>query len=184
MARNEPSLADRNRWRRDIVRRLEDFPRQYSALKNAMGVFGEDFDLQAFKEAFNTAEDMDAYNRVQAVERAVSRLQNFVAELAEAGVKLAQLFRGPGKTPASAAQQAFEALREAGVIDGRLCRRLTRAQSARSRIEHGYGYGYVDVPAGDVHRTATLVHDAARDFIGPYRAWVGNYLQDVDAGGP
>jgi uncharacterized protein YutE (UPF0331/DUF86 family) len=180
MARNEPSLADRNRWRRDIVRRLEDFPRQYYALENAMGAFGEDFDLQAFKAAFNTAEDMDAYNRVQAVERAVSRLQNFVAELADAGVKLAQLFRGPGKTPASAAQQAFEALREAGVIDGRLCRRLTRAQSARSRIEHGY----VDVPAGDVHRTATLVHDAARDFIGPYRAWVGSYLQDVDAGRP
>jgi uncharacterized protein YutE (UPF0331/DUF86 family) len=176
----ETSLADRNRWRRGIVRRLEDFPRQYSALENAMGVFGEDFDLQAFKEAFNTAADMDAYNRVQAVERAVSRLQNFVAELAEAGVKLAQLFLGPGRTPASPAQQAFEALREAGVIDGRLCRRLTRAQSARSRIERGY----VDVPAGDVHRTAALVHDAARDFIGPYRAWVGNYLQDVDAGGP
>jgi uncharacterized protein YutE (UPF0331/DUF86 family) len=180
MTGNEASLAERNRWRRDIVRRLEDFPRQYSALENAMGVFGEDFDLQAFKEAFNTAEDMDAYNRVQAVERALSRLQNFVAELAEAGVKLAQLSRGPGKTPSSAAQQAFEALREAGVIDGRLCRRLTRAQSARSRMEHGY----VDVQAGDVHRTATLVHDAARDFVGPYRAWVGNYLQEVDAGGP
>jgi uncharacterized protein YutE (UPF0331/DUF86 family) len=180
MAGNQASLADRNRWRRDIVRRLEDFPRQYSALENAMGVFGEDFDLQAFKEAFNTAEDMDAYNRVQAVEHAVSRLQNFVAELAEAAVKLAQLFRGHGKTPASAAQQAFEALREAGVIDGRLCRRLTRAQSARSRIEHDD----VDVPAGDVHRTAMLVHDAARDFIRPYRAWVGNYLQDMDASGP
>jgi uncharacterized protein YutE (UPF0331/DUF86 family) len=180
MTRYEPSLADHDRWRRDIVRRLEDFPRQYAALENAMGVFGEDFDLQAFKEAFNTAEDMDAYNRVQAVERAVGRLQNFVAELAEAGVKLAELFRGPGNAPASAAQQAFEALREAGVIDGRLCRRLTRAQSARSRIEHGY----IDVPAGDVRRTATLVHDAARDFIGPYRAWVGNYLQDMDPGGP
>src|ERR1700680_5149394 len=111
MPTNAPSLADRSRWRRDIVRRLEDFPRQYSALENAMAVFGEDFDLQAFKEAFNTSEDMDAYNRVQAVERAVSRLQNFVAELAEAGVKLAQLSRGPGKAQASAAQLAFEALR-------------------------------------------------------------------------
>jgi uncharacterized protein YutE (UPF0331/DUF86 family) len=178
MARDEPRLADRNRWRRDIVRRLEDFPRQYSALENAMGVFGEDFALEAFKHAFNTAEDMDAYNRVQAVERALGRLQNFVAELAEAGVKVAELSGGPGKAQASAAQQAFQALREAGVIDGRLCRALTRAQSARSRIEHGY----VDVPAGDVHRAASLVHDAARDFIGPYRAWIGTYLQDRQAG--
>jgi uncharacterized protein YutE (UPF0331/DUF86 family) len=178
MAGIEPSAADRNRWRRDIVRRLENFPRQYLALENAMGFFGDDFDLPAFKEAFNTAEDMDAYNRVQAIERAVGRLQNFVAELAEAGVKLAQLPPGAGDARASAAQQSFEALREAGVIDGGLCRRLTRAQSARSRIEHAY----VEVPAGDVHRTATLVHDAARDFIGRYRAWIGSYLDDVRGG--
>jgi hypothetical protein len=51
---------------------------------------------------------------------------------------------------------------------------MIRAQNARSRIEHSY----VHVPAGDVHRTATLVHDAARDFIGPYRAWIATYLQD------
>jgi uncharacterized protein YutE (UPF0331/DUF86 family) len=179
MATSRPSRADRNRWQRDIVRRLEDFPRQYAALENAMGVFGEDFDLKAFKDAYNTTEDMDAYNRVQSLERAMSRLQNFVAELAEAGAKLAQLPSDPNKARTSAAQQAFVALRDAGVINGALCRRLTRAQSARSRIEHGY----VDVPAGDVHRTATLVHDAARDFIGRYRAWIGSYLSDREAGG-
>jgi len=179
MAARRPSGADRNRWQRDIVRRLEDFPRQYAALENAMGVFGEDFDLKAFKDAYNTTEDMDAYNRVQSLERAMSRLQNFVAELAEAGAKLAQLPSDPNKARTSAVQQAFEALRDAGVINGALCRRLTRAQSARSRIEHGY----VDVPAGDVHRTATLVHDAARDFIGRYRAWIGSYLSGREAGG-
>src|SRR5207302_3934000 len=124
MAARRPSGADRNRWQRDIVRRLEDFPRQYAALENAMGVFGEDFDLKAFKDAYNTTEDMDAYNRVQALERAISRLQNFVAELAEAGAKLAQL-PDPNRARTSAAQQAFEALRDAGVINGALCRRLT-----------------------------------------------------------
>lgn len=180
MAASRPSRADRNRWQRDIVRRLEDFPRQYSALENAMGVFGEDFDPKAFKDAYNTTEDMDAYNRVQSLERAMSRLQNFVAELAEAGAKLAQLPSDPNRARTSAAQQAFEALRDAGVINGALCRRLTRAQSARSRIERGY----VDVPAADVHRTATLVHDAARDFIGRYRAWIGSYLPGSEAGGP
>jgi hypothetical protein len=49
---------------------------------------------------------------------------------------------------------------------------LTRAQKARSMIEHSY----VQTPAGDVHRAAALVHDTARDFIGPYRAWIADYL--------
>ncbi len=58
-----------------------------------MAAFGGDFDLRQFKQAFNTIDDIDAYNRVQAVERALGRVQNFVADLALAGVKLAQLSR-------------------------------------------------------------------------------------------
>ena len=172
MAAAKPRPADLNRWRKNIVRRLEDFPRQYAALENSMGMFGENFDLAPFKEAFDTADDMDAYNRVQAVERAVSRVQNFIAELSEDGVKLAQLPPSTGEGPGSPAQRAFESLRDAGVIGGGVCRRLIRAQNARSRIEHAY----VAVPAGDVHRTATLVLATARDFIGPYRVWIAGYL--------
>jgi uncharacterized protein YutE (UPF0331/DUF86 family) len=155
------------------VRHLEDFPRQYAALETAMAAFGEDFDLARFKRAFNTTDDMEAYNRVQAVERALARVQNFVVELADAGVNLAQLPRPRIAGEGSRAQQAFEALRDAKVIDGALCRRLTRAQKARSMIEHGY----VQVPAGDVHRAAQLVHDTAREFIGRYRAWIADYLR-------
>jgi uncharacterized protein YutE (UPF0331/DUF86 family) len=172
MAAREPRKAERKRWQRDIVRHLEDFPRQYAALETAMAAFGEDFDLRRFKEAFNTREDLEAYNRVQAVERAVGRVQNFAAVLADAGAKLAQLPRPPVEDDGSLAQQAFEALRDAGVIDGGLCRRLTRAQKARSMIEHSY----VQTPAGDVHRAAQLVHETARDFIGPYRAWIAPHL--------
>jgi uncharacterized protein YutE (UPF0331/DUF86 family) len=135
-----------------------------------MGAFGDDFDLQSFKRAFETSDDMEAYNRVQALERAVGRVQNFVAELAEAGVRLADLPRASGAGPV--AQRAFEALRDAGVIDGRLSRRLTRAQGARSAIEHGY----LTIPAGDVHRAAELVHGSARDFIGRYRRWIEPYV--------
>jgi hypothetical protein len=39
-------------------------------------------------------------------------------------------------------------------------------------IEHSY----VRTPAGDVHGAALLVHGAAADFIGRYRAWVADYL--------
>lgn len=173
-----PRKVDRRRWQRDILRHLEGFPRQYAALETAMAAFGESFDVKPFSEAFNTTEDMEAYNRVQAVERAVGRVQNFVAELADAGVSLAQLERPPITDDASRAQQAFEALREAKVIDGELCRRLTRAQRARTMIEHSY----VQTPAGDVHRATELIREAARDFIGPYRAWIEAYLQ-ADAPG-
>jgi uncharacterized protein YutE (UPF0331/DUF86 family) len=169
----KPRGADRARWRGDILRRLEDFPRQYAALETAMAAFGDDFALTRFKQAFETAEDMEAYNRVQAVERALSRVQNFVAELADAGVGLAQLARPPMSEDGSPSQQAFEALRDAKVIDRGLCRRLTRAQKARSRIEHGY----VTIPAGDVHRAAELVHESARGFIGAYRPWIAEYLR-------
>jgi uncharacterized protein YutE (UPF0331/DUF86 family) len=167
---------DERRWRGTVVRHLEDLPRQYAALENAMAAFGEDFDLRQFKAAYTTTEDMDAYNRVQAVERAVERVQNYVGELADAGAKLAGLPRPPQESGGSHAQQAFEALRDAGVIGKGLCRELLRAQAARTRIEHSY----VQTPAGDVHRAATLVRDAARDFISSYRAWIEPYLTQPD----
>jgi hypothetical protein len=163
--------VDAKRWRLAIVRHLEDLPRQYAALEHAMASFGADFDLQQFKAAYNTAEDMDAYNRVQAVERALGRVQNYVGELAEAVVKLADLSR-PADSHVSPAQQAFEAMRDAKVIRRGLCRRLVQAQNARTRIEHSY----VHTPAGDVHRAAILIRDAARDFISSYRDWIEPYL--------
>jgi uncharacterized protein YutE (UPF0331/DUF86 family) len=138
-----------------------------------MRAFGEEFDLRRFKAAYETTEDMDAYNRVQALERAIGRVQNYVAELADAGAKLAQLPRaqlGAGRSPG---QLAFEALRDAGVIDRSLCRRLVRAQKARSAIEHGY----VGTNAGDVHRAAELIHGTARDFMRAYRPWIAGHLE-------
>jgi uncharacterized protein YutE (UPF0331/DUF86 family) len=175
----EPRKTDLKRWRRDIVRHLEDFPRQYAALERAMAAFGGDFDPRQFKDAFNTADDLDAYNRVQAVERALGRVQNFVADLAQTGVKLARLPR-TSEAPGSPAHHAFAALRDARVIDGHLCRRLTRAQDARTTIEHGY----IQVPAGSVHQAAVLIHNAARDFIGRYRTWIEPHLRDDPPGSP
>jgi hypothetical protein len=167
--------VDTKRWRLAIVRHLEDLPRQYAALEHAMASFGEDFDLRQFKSAFNTAGDMDAYNRVQAVERALGRVQNYMGGLAEAGAKLAALPR-PADSHRSATEAAFEAMRDAKVISASLCRRLIQAQNARTRIEHSY----VQTPAGDVHRAAVLVRDAARDFIGSYRDWVEPYLAEPE----
>jgi uncharacterized protein YutE (UPF0331/DUF86 family) len=183
VASREPHKADRARWRDSIVDHLQDFPRQYAALETAMAAFGADFDLQAFKPAFETSEDLEAYNRVQAVERAALRVQNYVGELADSGVKLAELPKPTGPGDGSDVERAFATLRDAGVIDGNLCRRLIRAQGARRTIEHSY----LRVRAGDVHRTTELIHEAARDFIARYRRWIEPYLADggeIEHNGP
>lgn len=166
-----PRKADVRRWRREIVELMADFPRQYAALEAAMATFGEDFELPRFKQAYDTTTDMDAYNRVQAVERALGRVQNYVADLSIAGVKLAGLDLSEANHEALAAR-AFAALKDAEVIGADLCRRLARAQKARTMIEHSY----VKVPAGNTHRAAELVQESAGQFIGPYRAWVEDYL--------
>ena len=125
--------------------------------------------------AYNTSEDVDAYNRVQAVERGLGRVQNYVGELAEAGVKLAVLPR-PADTHRSSTEIAFEARRDAKIISASLCRRLAQAQNARTRIEHGC----VQTPAGDVHREAILVRGTARDSIGSYRDWIEPHLAEPE----
>ncbi len=172
MADARPRKADLQRWRREIVDHLEDFPRQYAALESAMAAFGEDFDLDRFRQAYETRTEMQDYNRAQAVERALGRVQNFVADLAIAGAKLADLRVAEGGNDGDA-QRAFTALREASVIDAGLCRRLKAAQKARATIEHSY----VTVPAGNVHRGAELIRDCARSFIGPYRAWIEGFVR-------
>ncbi len=166
----EPSERERQRWRVEVIEHLGDFPRQYAALENAMAEFGESFDLQQFKVAFESTTDMDAYNRAQAVERALGRVQNYVAQLSITGAKLAGLRLA--KAQESEAARAFGALRKAGVISGELCRKLRRSQKARAMIEHSY----VKVPAGRVHQAAELIVSGALEFIGPYRDWVEEYL--------
>jgi len=166
----KPSTAQRNRWRNEAVEHLEDFPRQYAALQNAMAEFGADFPLPEFKAAFESTTDMDSYNRAQAVERALGRVQNYVSQLSIIGAKLAEL--QPPKADEGEAAKAFAALNKAGVISGALCRKLRRSQKARATIEHSY----VKVPAGKIHQAAELIAASALEFIGPYRAWVEDYL--------
>jgi hypothetical protein len=163
--------ADARRWRHEIEELLGDFPRQYAALETGMSAFGDDFELAPFKRAYETETDMDAYNRVQSVERGLGRVQNYVADLSIAAVRLADLDLSTSDHDALAVR-AFATLRDADVIGAALCRRLTRAQKARTMIEHSY----VQVPAGNVHRAAELVRESARDFISHYRGWVESYL--------
>lgn len=160
----------------EIVSHLEDFPTQLLALESAMEEFGEDFDLAAFKRAFERQPDIKAYNDVQAVERAFARVQNYIAQLAERGAMLAGL--ALPKTHDGTAARSLDALREAGVISAKVARDLRRTQRARGVIEHEY----VAVKAGRVHEAVKLLVPAARAFIGPYADWIEPYLEPEASG--
>ncbi len=157
--------------RSEVSARLEDLPLQIEALQSAMEEFGEDFKLTEFKPAFERKSGIKSYNKVQAVERAFSRVQNYVVELAEYGARLAKV--APAKSHQSDAARAFDTLKAEGVISAALCNRLKRAQKARSAIEHEY----VAVKAGRLHEAVKLVLLPAQDFIGPYSAWIAPYLE-------
>ena len=157
--------------RSEVNARLEDLPLQIEALQSAMEEFGEDFKLTEFKPAFERKSGIKSYNKVQAVERAFSRVQNYVVELAEYGSRLAEL--EPAKSHRNDAARAFDTLKAEGVISATICNRLKRAQKARSAIEHEY----VAVRAGRLHEAVKLVLPAAQDFIGPYSAWIAPYLE-------
>jgi len=163
--------AERKRRQRQIVDVLSKLPGEYRALEYALSTFGGDFDLKAFKRAFEGTDGPDAYIRVQAVERGIGRVQNFLTDLAESGSLLAELPIPDGEH-GSRAQRAFASLHAAGVIDGELCAQLAEGQRKRSRIEHMY----IDVTAGEVHRAAWLVRDAAQRFVPRFRDWIEPYL--------
>ncbi len=156
--------------RREVVAHLEDFPRQLLALETAMEAFGEGFELSRFKPAFEGKDGSAAYNQVQAVERGFARVQNYIAQLALNGAKLAGLELP--KLHQSEAVRAFEALAKAGVIDASLCRRLKRTQKARAEVEHEY----LRTTAGRLHEAVELLAGSARDFLGPYTVWIEPHL--------
>ena len=164
--------AARKRLVRRIVARIEDFPRQHAALESAMAAFGDEFDRVSFKRAFETADDMSAYNAVQSVERAAGRVQGYVGDMAMDAVRLAGLHSEPSGGEGFRAAHAFEALREANVVDARLCRRLVKAQGQRSQIEHEYP----GLQAGKLHDAAILIRETSHEFFALYRAWIEQYL--------
>ncbi len=171
MAKDGLRKADRQRLVRRIAERLNEFPRQLGALEFAMSDFGDEFDLSRFKRAFESS-DPAAYNSVQALERAVGRVQNILTDMAVDGARLAEMPVGRPAKDDSRAKPSFDALRDAGIIGGNVCRWLEQGQKARSRLEHDY----FNLSAGEVHRATKTVRRTAQEFIGPYRAWIEPYL--------
>ena len=162
--------VDLRRWKKEVVDGLGSLPREHEALEYAMADFGMSFELAELKRALAPRADIALYNRVQALERAVTRVQNILADLAIAGVKLGGL--ALPATKAGVADRSFEALKDGGVISAALSRRLRNAQRLRNLIEHDYD----KVTAGQLHKVAEEVRGLSRDFVRPFRDWVGPKL--------
>jgi uncharacterized protein YutE (UPF0331/DUF86 family) len=162
----KPRPVDLRRWKREIAEGLASLPREHEALEYAMAEFGASFDLKELKRALEPNADVALYHRVQALERAVTRVQNILADLAIAGARLAEL-RLPA-IGAGVADRSFEALKEEGVITAALSRRLRNAQRMRNLIEHDYG----KVSAGDLHKVAQEARGLGTEFTRPFRDWV------------
>jgi hypothetical protein len=162
----KPRPVDLRRWRKEIVDGLARLPREHEALEYAMGEFGADFDLRELKAALAPNADVALYSRVQSLERAITRVQNILADLAIAGAKVGGLALPAVK--AGPAERSFEALREAGAIRAALCRRLRNAQRTRNLIEHDYA----KVSAGDLRKVAEEARALGTEFTRPFRTWV------------
>jgi predicted nucleotidyltransferase len=161
----------RKRWRRAIVEHLEDLQRQLEALRYATHLFGDDFDERRFADAFES-DDPERYMPVQAIERGFGRVQNYIAQLAQDGAKLAGLDVRSPQDGEPRAQPAFEALRDDGALTKDLCRRLVASQRSRSLFEHDY----VRVSARDVHAAVTRLLDVAPQFLDRYATWIEPHL--------
>lgn len=165
-----PRPTDLRRWKKEIVDGLTSLPREHEALEFAMAEFGASFDLKELKRALQPNADVALYSRVQALERATTRVQNILADLAIAGAKVGELELP--KIGAGVADRSYEALKEGGVISAALSRRLRTAQRMRNLIEHDYD----TVSAGDLHKVAQEVRGLGIEFTRPFRDWVGPLL--------
>lgn len=158
--------VDVRRRQKKIVDELIDLPREHEALEYAMAAFGANFDLKALKDALRSDAEIALYSNVQALERAITRVQNILADLAISGAKLGGLELPEIK--GGEAERSFEALKRDGAISASLCKRLRKAQKARNRIEHDYD----KVRAGQLHEVAEEVRDLSREFLRPFRDWI------------
>lgn len=148
-----------------ILVRLADLRRHLDALRHAMAGFGNDFDLEFFAAA-SASDDPDELVRAYAVERPFELLDNYVIELAVAGLVEARIYQ-PGSAPSSGIA-VLRAVRDVGVISAERCTRLERIHRVRTDVQHAYP----DVRAHAVHEAAHLLVVELPGFVRDYQGWL------------
>lgn len=129
-----------------------------------MASFGDDFELERFRAAFESS-DPDELNRVKAVERGVDQLYNYIAELSIFGLELAEL---RARDEELNARRDLHRLAVAGVISHERASRLQRLRELRRLLAHEYA----TASAAQVHEAAVLVESELPPFYRSYAEWV------------
>lgn len=146
------------------LERLRDIGRHESALRVAMGEFGDSFDLGEFRSAFESTDPI-LLNRVNAVERGVDRLYNYMAELIAFGLELAGE-RVP--TDDVNAARDLRELRRQKVFSRDRTESLQRLRELRRLMVHEYPQATAD----QIHEAAQLIVAILPAFTHAYVRWV------------
>lgn len=144
--------------------RVSDVRRHLVALRTAMAEFGEDFELEQFRQAYDS-DDPVLLNRVKAIERGVDQLYDYVAELSAFGLELAEIRNRHQETNARA---DIDALERIGVIGRQRARRMQRLRELRRLLIHEYA----TATAEQVHEADRIVASEFVAFYDAYRDWI------------
>jgi uncharacterized protein YutE (UPF0331/DUF86 family) len=136
-----------------IKERLLDAQRHLQALEYAAAVFGADFDLAAFEDAWRSS-DPEQLAKAYAVQAGYENVINTCVKIAQELCRLEGWITA-GVEPSSI--EALKLLREHGVISAGTRSALEDAQERRSDIQHDY----VNVAAREIHAAARQVIEHA-----------------------
>ncbi len=162
------SEADRER----IERRLERMPLERDALLLARGQFGEDFDLDRWRSAYE-AFSAEEHNRVVQVTGNLTALVDNAIELVRLAATLTGL-RPAGRRPSTNAD--IEAARQDGAFTGKQAYELVQLKELCDQLRHEYAY----VGAEDVHAAVRSLLKLLPGFIASYVQWLGKHGVDFD----
>jgi uncharacterized protein YutE (UPF0331/DUF86 family) len=147
-----------------VLDRIKDVRRHLDALEVAMASFGDDFESEVFRRAFES-DDPDELNRVKAVERGVDQLYNYMAELAAFGTELAGRRDRHDETNA---RRDLDMLATLKVISRERVRRLQQLRELRRLLVHEYA----TATASQVHEAATIITAELPNFYRAYGKWI------------
>ena len=145
--------------------RIADVRRHFLALRTGMAEFGDDFEIDEFRAAYES-DDPVRLNQVKAVERGVDQLYNYVAELSSLGLELAEVRARDDETNA---RRDLQDMARIGVLGRERARRLDRLRELRRIMVHEYA----TATAEQVHEAAHLVANEFAAFYDAYREWIG-----------
>jgi uncharacterized protein YutE (UPF0331/DUF86 family) len=156
------SSTDVNR----MAARLARLPAQRRALHVAMSQFGDDFDLDAWEQAFTSA-DEEAINAVYTVTGGYQALINNTIELVKTGTKLVGVEPVSGMPGASG---LIEAVQRDGGISRQQATTFIELYRTRNRLQHAS----LNIDADEVHRQVRLLRKHLPKFIKSFTDWLAS----------